>query len=69
MPSVLQDRSIFYRFYAREGTEPAHIHAARGRCMAKFWLNPVRFASNTGFAPHELTRIRQFVIDNHAILL
>ena len=69
MPNVMQDGSIFYRFFAREGNEPAHIPAMQGRCRAKFWLNPVRFAKNDGFAPHELTRIRKFVVDHEAALL
>ena len=64
MPDILTVGSIHFRFYSEEGSEPPHIHAIQGKKKAKFWLEPVRLASNNGFAPHELTRIRRTVIEN-----
>ena len=31
---------------------------------AKFWLGPVALADNRGFRNHELTEIRQIVVEN-----
>ncbi|HKH37550.1 MAG TPA: DUF4160 domain-containing protein [Rubrobacter sp.] len=58
-----------YRFfcYSNEGNEPPHVHVERDRNTAKFWLEePVRFARNSGFAAHELTRIQSLVEDHRA---
>ena len=69
MPDILIIGSIHFRFYSEEGSEPPHVHAIQGRKKAKFWLEPVRFASNHGFAPHELTRIRRMVIENQELFM
>jgi hypothetical protein len=52
-----------YRFfvYSNEGAEPAHIHVQRESALAKFWLAPVVLASASGFADHEVRRLRKIV--------
>ena len=41
-----------FHFYSREGME------------AKFWLRPVAFAADQGFATAELVRIQRLVEEN-----
>lgn len=53
------------RLLVAQNVEPPHVHVRRDRCMAKYWLEPlVELANNVGFAPRELTVIRQ-MIDEH----
>ena len=67
MPTIL--RVGPYRFYfSHEPNEAPHIHD-RGNDSAKFWLNPVRFARNIGFAAHELRNIERFVVQCELELL
>jgi hypothetical protein len=51
-------------FFSNEGFEPPHIHVQRERRLAKFWLEPVRPASSTGFAAQELNRMQRLVEEN-----
>ena len=52
-----------------EGREPPHIHVAQAGRYAKFWLEPVTLADMRGFQDHELTEIRQIVVDNRELFL
>ena len=49
-------------FYSFDCNEPKHVHIRRERKTCKFWLEPVVLASNEGFAPKELNRIRQMIL-------
>ena len=50
MPTVLRVASYRFHFYSDEGREPPHnIATSDGEC--KFWLDPVRLASNRGLSP------------------
>ncbi len=51
-------------FYSQEQNEPPHVHVQRERNLAKFWLDPVSLARSTGFAAHELNRIRAIIEEN-----
>ena len=45
-------------------------HVKRERFVAKYWLVPrVEFASNDGFADHELNEIRRIVEEHREVLL
>lgn len=46
----------------------AHSRAQAGR-YAKFWLDPLTLASNRGFRSHELTVIRELVLENRDLFL
>ena len=46
------------------GREPPHIHVAHAGGYAKFWLAPVSVADVRGFRGHEMTEIRQIVVEN-----
>jgi hypothetical protein len=52
-----------------EGREPPHIHIAHAGRYAKFWLEPVSVADVRGFRSHEMTEIRQIVIENADLFL
>jgi hypothetical protein len=56
-------------FYSFDCEEPKHIHVRRERMVCKFWLDPVALATNDGFSPRELNRIRAMIVSNyHSIL-
>jgi len=64
MPTVLRKSGYRFHFYSHEGTEPPHIHVARGDAEAKFWLNPVSLADNDGFSAHEVQKVFVLVNDH-----
>jgi hypothetical protein len=51
-------------FYSFDCSEPVHVHVQRERKLCKFWLEPVALASNDGFSPKELNRIRKLILEN-----
>ena len=69
MPALLRIRGYRFFFYSLEDREPPHIHVAQGGRYAKFWLDPVRLASNRGFRSHELTVIRELVLEHRNLSL
>lgn len=69
MPTVLREGPYRCFFYSNERAEPPHIHVGSGDSVAKFWLDPVGFASNHGFAAHELTRVQSLVQKHRSELL
>jgi len=69
VPTVLRSGPYRLFFYSNEGREPAHIHAQRERKLAKFWLKPVSLASSSGFAAHELRRLKAIVQERQSVLL
>ncbi|MBZ5542994.1 MAG: DUF4160 domain-containing protein [Acidobacteriia bacterium] len=64
MPVLLRVRGYRFFFYSLEDREPPHIHVAQAGRYAKFWLDPLTLASNRGFRSHELTVIRELVLEN-----
>ncbi|OFW27791.1 MAG: hypothetical protein A3H27_09345 [Acidobacteria bacterium RIFCSPLOWO2_02_FULL_59_13] len=69
MPVLLRIRGYRFFFYSLEDREPPHIHVAQAGRYAKFWLDPVTLASNRGFRSHELTVIRELVLENRDFFL
>lgn len=64
MPVVFRYNGIRFHFFSNEGDprEPLHIHAQRGDCLAKIWLQPeFRLADNFGFSASELRVILEQV--------
>lgn len=51
-------------FYSFDCSEPRHVHVRRDKAVCKYWLDPVSLASNSGFKPKELNRIRKIILDN-----
>jgi hypothetical protein len=67
MPTVLRIGPFRFFFFSLENNEPPHIHVERDDKVAKYWLTPVELASNRGFRSHELTQLRDMVVE-HRIL-
>ena len=51
MPTVLRHGPYRFFFYSNEAGEPMHVHVARDRDVAKFWLEPVRLQRSGRFQP------------------
>ena len=64
MPTVLRIGSFRFFFYSNKNSEPAYIHIQRERMLAKFWLEPVAFASSCRFSPKELRKLQLLVIEH-----
>ena len=69
MPTVLRIGSCRFFFYSLENNEPAHIHIQRDLHLAKYWLQPVELAVNRGFRAHELTRLRELVVEHRTLFM
>ena len=69
MPTVLRVNGYQFCFYAGDSNEPPHIHVAKARSDAKFWLSPVSLSVNHGFRPHDLTEIAGIVEANETLIL
>lgn len=63
MPTIARVGPWRFFFYSHEGNEPPHVHVARERDEAKFWLEPVELAMNSGFPAHELREIERVATD------
>jgi hypothetical protein len=58
----------FY-FWSNEH-EPVHIHVKKGRCLAKFLVEPaVEPVDNKGFKPQELKLAETIIEENRDIIL
>lgn len=60
-PTVLQSGPYRLFFFSSDRGEPVHVHVARERKAAKFWLQPVRLDYNHGFAATELSKVEALV--------
>jgi hypothetical protein len=69
VPALLRVRGYRFFFFSMEAREPAHIHVGHAGRYAKFWLERVDLASNRGFRGHELTEIRELVVENRVYFL
>jgi hypothetical protein len=69
MPTILRVGHYRFFFFSNENNEPSHIHVKAGSDQAKFWLEPVRLASNYGFRAHELNEIERIIQEHHEELL
>jgi len=69
MPTVLRVGPYRFFFYAGDCDEPPHVHIERDDKLAKFWLDPFRLQSNTGFARAELRRIQKILSDHQQELI
>ena len=49
-------------FYSFDCGEPVHVHARRDRSACKFWVDPVRLATNHGLTARELAAVRRIII-------
>jgi hypothetical protein len=68
-PTILRSGPYRFFFFSSDRSEPKHIHIARERRVAKFWLEPVTVASDGGFPQNELNKIAALVLEHRAALL
>jgi hypothetical protein len=61
MPTILRHGPYRFYFFSHEPNEPPHTHVDRYASSAKFWLQPVALARNTGFSARELGEIARIV--------
>lgn len=64
MPTVLRAGPYRFFFYAGDRNEPVHVHVERDDATAKYWLEPVRLQTSSGFSRGELNQIYN-LIDEH----
>jgi hypothetical protein len=69
MPTVARIGPYRFLFASNDRTEPPHVHVRRDRCLAKFWLAPVRLEDNIRFAAHELRRIEALISEHETEFL
>jgi hypothetical protein len=50
----------FY-FYSADLDEPIHVHVQKSGKRAKFWLQPIKVATDGGFRRHELNEIERII--------
>ena len=67
MPVILIVGPYRFVIYSTDRGEPPHIHVARGRDLAKFWLDERMLAKSKGFADHELNAIARLVVEHREI--
>jgi hypothetical protein len=63
MPTVLRIGQFRFHFYSDEFNEPPHIHVASPEGECKFWLDPVKLASNRGLSPLIIRNIERLVFE------
>jgi hypothetical protein len=61
MPTVLRLGGYRFYFYSHESNEPPHVHVDRSGSTAKFWLETVTLARNTGFSARELNELLRMI--------
>lgn len=61
MPTILIELGFRLYFYALEGNEPPHVHVKYQSGAAKFWIKPVRLASNEGMTGKDISRAAKIV--------
>jgi hypothetical protein len=69
MPTILRIGPYRYFFYASDWDEPVHIHIERDDKIAKFWLDPIRLQSSSGFSRAEIGQILKIINQHHQQLV
>jgi hypothetical protein len=69
MPTVHREGPYRFFFYSNEGDEARHVHVQRDDLLAKFRLNPVALAANSGFSARDLRRIEQIVVEQQTTFM
>ena len=65
---MLQSGPYRLFFFSSDRGEPVHVHVARDRKAAKFWLAPVRVEYSRGFTMVELAKVTALVRANEAAI-
>ncbi len=69
MPTILRVGPFRFFFYSSDRDEPTHVHVERDNKMAKFWLEPTRLDSSSGFSRVNLSKILKIIEENRDEIL
>lgn len=69
VPTVLRIRGYRFYFYAREGSEPAHVHIEKGGGALKVWLGDVTIAKTEGLKPAEIREALKLTNEHRPLLV
>lgn len=69
MPTVLRLLGLRFHFYSDEGLEPPHIYVDAGDGECKFWLSPIRLASERGMSGSEIRKAERLVFEYQKLFL
>ena len=65
MPTVFRNlRGYRLFFFSLDRGESIHIHVAKGRGYAKFWMSPLELARSRNLRSHELNAIEELIEEN-----
>ena len=62
MPTVFRSLGGYrFLFFSVDRGEPMHIHVAKDRAYAKYWMQPLVLARSRNFRSHELNEIARLI--------
>jgi hypothetical protein len=62
MPTVFHNlRGYRFFFFSLDRGEPMHIHVAKDRGYAKYWMRSLQLARSRNFRSHELNEIAKLI--------
>jgi hypothetical protein len=69
MPTIFKFFGMQFYFWSNEH-EPVHIHVKKGRCFAKFVIEPeIELIENKGLKPQELRLAENIIEENKDVIL
>jgi len=69
MPTVFRFFGMQFYFWSNEH-EPVHVHVKKGRCLAKFVVEPkIELVDNKGFKPQELKLAENIIEENIDVII
>jgi len=69
MPTVFKFFGMQFYFWSNEHA-PVHIHVKKGRCLAKFVIEPdIELIENKGFKPQELRLAENIIEENKEVIV
>jgi len=69
MPTVFKFFGMQFYFWSNEH-KPVHIHVRKGRCLAKFVIEPdIELIENKGFKPQELRLAENIIEENKEVII
>ncbi len=62
MPTVFPTLGGFrFFFFSVDRGEPMHVHVAKGRAYAKYWMHPLALARSRNLRSHELNAVARLI--------
>ena len=67
MPTIFHNlRGYRVFFFSLDRGEPIHVHVAKDRGYAKYWMRPLELARSRNFRSHELNENARLLGENKA---